>query len=68
MHRPYTYRAITLGLFGYCRNIDELVEAITSWAARAKSDDERCDRWNELRYAATLWPSHADTFRQLMNT
>jgi hypothetical protein len=58
MDRPYARRAFTRGQI-YGSNIDELIVAMSRWAATAKTEEDREDLWDELRYAASIYPKHA---------
>ena len=68
MPRPYAYRALTRGLFGHYRNVDELVAALALHAASAVTDDERADLHDELTYAIAVYPARgADIAKILKN-
>jgi len=57
--RPYIRRAVTCGAFEHCRNLDDLMTALTAWAATAKTEDERWDLCEELTYAAAVYRSRS---------
>jgi len=66
MPRPYAYRALTRGLFGHCRNADELLAALALHAASAVTDDERADLHDELTHAIAVYQNRGAEIAEIL--